>query len=148
MNMQDRRATADPFMYIITEMTERPAAEGCGDLRLIDDDGSTWDIGEAGIEYAEDIMEYAKDFHNTDIIDGQMIKNFLVFESLSREIYFTREREGLHKMRSNIFFTEDAVRLHIKQNNYHYNEGEDYIIHAWRNSEMEMVHKFLKGIVK
>lgn len=148
MNTQDNRATADPYMYTITEIVERPAAEGCGESKLIDDEGNEWDLDIVREEFPNEIKHYAKMMTDNLKMTDDIVKDYLIHSKLARKIYFTIEREALHKMRMNVFFTEDAIRLHLKQNSYHFDEGKDYMIHAWRNPEMEMVHKFLKGLIK
>lgn len=37
----------------------------------------------------------------------------------------------------NCFLTERAIKTHIKQNHYHYNNPTDYLSHAFRNPELE-----------
>ncbi len=46
----------------------------------------------------------------------------------------------------NSFFTAKACREHIERNNHHYNQGTDYLNHAWRNPEMELVYNFLLSL--
>jgi len=41
---------------------------------------------------------------------------------------------------------EKACKEHIEQNHYHYNNPKDYLVHAFRNPEMETVLEFLCGI--
>jgi len=147
MKTQDNRATASPFMYIITEMVERPAAEGCGESKLIDEEGVEYDLDDVKKEYANEIRHYFDEMENMELeITNEMAEEFLMEELNAREVYYAIEREAPHKMRMNVFFTEDAVRLHLKQNAHHYNEGDDYVICGWRNPEMAKLHEFLKGI--
>ncbi len=47
----------------------------------------------------------------------------------------------------NHFLTAKACQEHIKLNSYHYNEPVDYLNHAWRNPEMDLVSEFLCGLV-
>ena len=47
----------------------------------------------------------------------------------------------------NSFLTEKACKKHIELNHYHYNQPVDYLNHAWRNPEMELIAKFLCSLV-
>ena len=47
----------------------------------------------------------------------------------------------------NCFLTAKACKEHIESNHYHYNEPVDYLNHAWRNPEMELVSEFLCNLV-
>jgi len=48
---------------------------------------------------------------------------------------------------SNCFFTAKACKEHIKRNGYHYRSPVDYLNHAWRNPEMDLVSEFLCQLV-
>jgi hypothetical protein len=47
----------------------------------------------------------------------------------------------------NHFLTEKGCKEHIQRNHYHYNEPVDYLNHAWRNPEMDLISEFLCGLV-
>lgn len=47
----------------------------------------------------------------------------------------------------NAFLTEKACKEHISRNDYHYNNPIDYLNHAWRNPEMELISDFLCSLV-
>lgn len=48
----------------------------------------------------------------------------------------------------NAFLTEKACKEHIKLNKHHYNEPADYLMHAFRNPELEKLMEFICGITK
>jgi hypothetical protein len=48
---------------------------------------------------------------------------------------------------SNCFFTAKACKEHIMRNGYHYRSPVDYLNHAWRNPEMDLVSEFLCQLV-
>lgn len=47
----------------------------------------------------------------------------------------------------NHFLTAKGCKEHIQRNHYHYNEPVDYLNHAWRNPEMDLISEFLCGLV-
>ena len=47
----------------------------------------------------------------------------------------------------NAFLTAKGCKDHIEKNSYHYNDPIDYLNCAWRNPEMELISKFLCGLV-
>ena len=47
----------------------------------------------------------------------------------------------------NHFLTAKGCKEHIQKNHYHYNEPVDYLNHAWRNPEMDLISEFLCGLV-
>lgn len=47
----------------------------------------------------------------------------------------------------NVFFTAKGCKEHIERNDYHYNDPQDYLNHAWRNPEMDLISEFLCGLV-
>lgn len=48
---------------------------------------------------------------------------------------------------TNTFFTATACQEHIDENRHHYKNPVVYLNHAWRNPEMDLVSKFLCGII-
>lgn len=45
--------------------------------------------------------------------------------------------------RAGIFFTEEAISEHIKDNDYHYEDPKSYVICAWRNPEMQKIFEII-----
>lgn len=74
------------------------------------------------------------------IIKSYYINSFDDYNNLIPKIIETCDRE-------NCFLTEKACKEHIESNHYHYTDPKDYLNHAWRNPEMELISKFLCGLV-
>lgn len=47
---------------------------------------------------------------------------------------------------SNAFLTAKACKEHIEANHYHYNNPRDFLNHAFRNPELELIFEFLCGL--
>jgi hypothetical protein len=82
----------------------------------------------------EDAKEYFKDYTDNDF--NVYLELHHGFERLSydyKEIY------------KNAFFTAKACDDHIRRNAHHYSEKAcSYGASAWRNPEIELIHKFLE----
>jgi len=137
LNSQNHRATAMPYFFQIQTDEEVSVGEGQGeevwvmDGDVLDDD----EIKEVVIEYNDwDEDESEDKFNKLDKYD--------IIENLENAGYVQRNRDFV-KRYQNSFFTEKACKLHIEQNNYHYNNPVDYLSYASRNPEMELVMKFL-----
>ena len=48
----------------------------------------------------------------------------------------------------NMFFTEKACEEHIRINKHNMVKPQSYVQHAYRNPELELIVKFLKGLTK
>jgi hypothetical protein len=46
-----------------------------------------------------------------------------------------------------MFLTEQACETHIKENHYHYKNPRSYVMHAWRNPELEQLLEILGALV-
>lgn len=147
MNTQDNRATATPFMYIIQVDKEIPCPDACGTTKLINNEGDEWDLEEAKEEYETEIREYFK-VTDKEILSDKMIETYLIETEQACKVNYRIEQVPADGLNVNTFFTEEAVKRHIAQNHYHYIAPQVFIVHAWRNPEMEMIHKFLKELVE
>lgn len=144
MTTQDPRCTRMPHMFQI-RTTKKVYDWGLnGNERIwIDDDGNEIETREEMIEYLEknrvDIPEYFVDIWE----DNWDLEEF-VRENCPelRECSYSWEYEY-----QNMFLTEKACKEHIERNHYHYHEPVDYLNHAWRNPEMELVSEFLCNLV-
>lgn len=134
LNTQNHRATAMPYFFQIQTQERVVAAEGCGT--------EAWVSDGTFIETDEEINEAISDYKEIPIEDvkrmGEYEKEEMLEEAGWRKINYDYEDRY-----ENAFFTEKACRLHIKQNEYHYNKPVDYLSYASRNPELEMVMKFL-----
>jgi hypothetical protein len=145
MTTQDPRCTRMPHMFQIRTKKKRYDWGLNGNHKIwLDDDYNE-------IETKEEIIEYLNKFDDIDIPehfddiwdDEYELKEFLD-ENLPelRECTYDWEYEY-----QNHFLTAKACKEHIEQNHYHYSDPVDYLNHAWRNPEMELVSEFLCGLV-
>lgn len=141
---QDNRSTAYPILYMI-QVKER--------IFGMSEDYSTeykWiDFGNDHEEFTDEelkleLIKYY-DFSKSEV---DKLDNCELEEKIEElhldytKVYY----EDVERYKHNIFFTEKAAKQHIKLNHYHYNSPQDYVIHAWRNPEVENIVKVLKEI--
>lgn len=153
INKQDHRCTAMPYFYQVV------------DKRIVSADGESEFDGFYFISNND--SELYVDVPNNN---NYTLKNFLEdfkkafpweyeenrerLEELDEDLWISELEYILDDFRiwyyqyiteyKNSFFTEKACKEHIKLNHYHYKHGwSDYMSHAWRNPEMEVVQKFL-----
>lgn len=137
---QDNRITAYPILYMIQTKDKQIRPEEYSD------EFEWYGNGES---YSHDeLIELLKDSDKIDSTDIENWNEWDISNSANdigiEKVYF----ENIDKFESNIFFTEKAIKQHIKSNHYHYNDPKDYVIHAWRNPEVENIIKALKEIAK
>ena len=151
LEKQDNRMTAKPILYLIMETFKEYCEDG--------DHSEYWKDG--GCYNEEEMVEDVKEYLNEN--DFQSVNH--VFETEEEvegiSVEFAKEialEEMCHEERCynnakrfavgypNVFFTEEAASRFLKENSYHFNEGCDCVIHAWRNPEMVNVIKALYEI--
>ena len=135
MLSQDNRATAMPHMFQIQTDERKYVPDGCGEEIWVCDDTTLEDEKEE----ADAIAEF-KDWDNTDKyyeLQDWEIEEILINAGY-RKVSFVTENSY-----QNTFFTAKACDNHIKQNSYHYNNPVCFLNHAFRNTEMELISKFL-----
>jgi hypothetical protein len=155
MTTQDPRGTRMPHMFQVQQQ-KRVYDWGCnGDVRIWVDDGQE-------IETFKDLCEYMEN-RNIDF------PNVLEFEDIWEDTYATIEwNDSEYDLQefisefcpdlqelsysyepeySNHFLTAKACKAHIASNGYHYTQPVDYLNHAWRNPEMDLISTFLCGLV-
>ena len=160
---QPNRSTRMPYLFQIQTTEEIPALEGNGEAIWVNRDGDTLrtdeEIKDKVIEYLCE-KEYEKPENNDNTDDDILVdvKERVKYDMDEHdiEVCLTDDvDEGWHKIYvdtqkvySNAFFTAKACKEHIEANHYHYNEPRDYLKHAWRNPEMELISNFLELIAK
>lgn len=146
MTTQDPRATRMPHIFQIRTTEEVAAPEGCGEEFWFDEEGTKLDTDK---EIKEAIINIKK-WNNEDDEEVDRLFNDLdeeeIDDLLLQNNYFKMSIQNEYKYQ-NCFLTAKACQEHIKANNYHYNKPVDYLNHAWRNPEMELVSEFLCGLV-
>lgn len=140
MTTQDHRCTAQPYIFQIREIEQVPAADGNGNMAWFYDGAMLEDADEiidALFEYYEEnkSKKYLKSLQSWEMED-------LMEEAGYRKIWY--ENKEVFK---NAFLTAKGCKDHIERNGYHYNQPTDYLSHAFRNPEIELVSKFLCGLV-
>lgn len=136
LNTQSHRSTAMPYFFQIQTTKKVAVPEGNGTIGYAYD-GST-------IETEEEINQVIFEYKDEKIPLKEIAKmnNYEQSEILNeagwREVNFDYKEEY-----QNAFMTEKACKEHIRLNNYHYNKPIDYLQHAFRNPELELVLKFL-----
>lgn len=136
INNQDHRATAMPYFYQVRTMEKVPAVEGNGTKAWMYD-GSVLDTK---IEIKDAIDEY-KDW-NGHTSQFDLLKDYeidSIMENAGYQEIWYEEKEVF----SNAFLTEKGCKQHIQQNKHRYDHPVDYLTHAFRNPEMEIISKFL-----
>ncbi len=64
-------------------------------------------------------------------------------EELMEDIGYEKGYFRNEEVYSNAFLSEKSCKRHIQLNNYHYSEPIDYLTHAFRNPDMELLFEFL-----
>jgi hypothetical protein len=134
LNTQSHRSTAMPYFFQIQTQDKRHVADGCG-TECYYFDGSE-------IETDEEINEAVADYKDWSISRVSKLSKDEKIDILE-DAGWQRAEYQFADVYENAFFTEKACKEHIRLNHYHYNKPVDYLTHAFRNPEMELVLKFL-----
>lgn len=139
MNTQNHRSTAMPYFFQIRTNERISVAEGCGTEAWCYD-GS---IIESDEEVIDTIFEYLGEKQSKDEIKKlpDYRKDEVMEQAGWRKIWYDHKHEY-----QNAFLTEKACKEHIRLNSYHYTEPADYLQHAFRNPELELVSEFICGL--
>jgi protein tyrosine/serine phosphatase len=135
---QDNRMTAYPILYLI--QTKKRIWGMNGDYTdkyewKHQDDDETYSDEELKAELIESFDEEKEAF---DIMDEFEFIECAENHCFSKVFYI-----DIEEYKENVFFTEEAAKRHISLNKHHYNNPQDYVIHAWRNPEIEKIVKVL-----
>lgn len=139
LNTQDNRATAKPYFFQIQTNEEVAVPEGCGE--------KAWYYDGSKIQTQDEIDQVIFDYYDPQYTMDEIKKmdEWDKFDMLRdhgwREVYFDFKKEY-----QNAFLTAKACKEHIRLNHYHYREPIDYLQHAFRNYELEMVLNFICGL--
>ncbi len=156
MTSQDMRYTKMPHMFQIKTEEKVAAYEGCGETIWVDDEGETLDndeeIKDFIITYFFENDESLKDIESDIEAKEEATKLYNKMNEFDIDLFL--EKRGLRTINvaykskyQNMFLTAKGCQQHIDNNKYHYNKPTVYLNHAWRNPEMELVSKFLCGLV-
>lgn len=140
---QDSRATRSPYYFQVQEDEEICVPDGCGEEVWVMDGGvclrTEEDIKEAVFEwYGWTIGNQKHESEYKTLLDATI-------EDVLRENYRKVNIDIKHKY-DNCFFTLKAYEEHLSQNRHNLNNPKSFLFHAYRNSEMDMIFKFLEHL--
>ena len=138
INSQDNRSTAMPYFFQVMTKEKIYVAEGCG-TECWASDGSTMETEE---EITKFISEH-KDIPIEDVTKDEYERKEILEEADWRKVNYDYEEKF-----QNAFLTEKSCKEHIKRNGYHYSDPVDYLSHAFRNPDLELVYEFLCGLTE
>lgn len=127
---QDNRATASPYYYVIEDEEIRGVPDGAGDKTMF-----MWD---GDLCAAEDVQ---REYPNVDLDDIEFHTDGIItpFDVVTaRYIPYN----------SNVFLTEKACHQHMESNAHHFKNPRSYVMHAFRNPELEQLLKVLTEIAE
>ena len=143
LNSQNHRGTAMPYFFQIQTKKEVAVPEGCGN--------ECWYCDGSKIETDEEIKETIFNWKDWERGNPDVENTFMSLEDWEKEEIL--EESGWQKgyydyvnQYENSFFTEKACKEHIQANAYHYHSPVDYLSHAFRNPELELVLNFICGL--
>jgi hypothetical protein len=139
LNSQSNRATAMPYFFQIQQEEETSVGEGAGE--------EVWYCDGAIISTEEEIKNAIFEYNAWVIGNKKHEKLFAEMDWLDRERVlennFHKVYRSTRKVYTNAFLTEKACKEHIEKNEYHYRNPVDFLSHAFRNPELEMLMKFI-----
>tara|TARA_R110002012_G_C11318159_1_gene575489 strand:+ start:66 stop:566 length:501 start_codon:yes stop_codon:yes gene_type:complete len=136
LNTQNHRCTAMPYFFQVQTKKQIAVPEGNG-IEAWYYDGSLIETKE---EIEEAINEHKGwDEHTTEF---NHLEEYEI-ENLLEEAGFSKINYDYEEVLENSFLTSRACDEHIKINNHNLSYPVNYLSHAFRNPEMEMVMKFL-----
>jgi hypothetical protein len=145
---QDNRATARPYLFQIR--TDRKVWVGNlnGDHKML----LSNDRDEIGPFDANTVEEYCKD-HELEVPDwvpalrSGMVSHWDYEDWITERGLFLESYSIAHDLK-NGFLTAKGCQEHIKANAHHYDNPTDYLSHAGRNTELDLVFRFLGSLVE
>ena len=146
MTTQDMRGTRMPHLFQVQETKKVPAYDGCGDVFWYNHEC------EQELRANKEIIEWLSEDGNelsTSIIEKGVSE--AKFEAMDIwTLHELLEKKGFSKFYdndgytySNAFFTSKGCDEHIRTNKHNLHSPINFLNHAFRNAEMELVSKFL-----
>lgn len=137
MNKQDHRATAMPYFFQVATTHKVACNEGNG-IEALHFDGTLIETKEEKIETIIDSGQYPG-YTKKDLIGFSegVLDGFLI------DLGFTKVYYEIQQRLENAFFTEKACKHYIATNSHNLRNPQDFLTHAHRNPEFELVSKFL-----
>lgn len=137
---QDNRGTAPPYFFQVQEDEEVGVPEGCGETVWVSDGDA---ILRTDSEIKEAVFEW-NDWTLGDEDDERKYKELDCFdiEEILEENY-TKANVSVRHTYSNCFLTYKAYEDHVRRNGHNLNNPKSFLFHAYRNTELGMLFKFL-----
>ena len=146
---QDNRATATPYFFQVRETKEIAAHEGCGnEVWWSTDYEIELRTDEDKVEWIKEHLEHFDEYEDKELIseveelDCWQLDDFLRYDDFQK---FYVDTDYTY---SNAFFTSKACDEHIRINRHNLKQPVNYLSHAYRNAEMDMMYKFLIGLTE
>lgn len=144
MNTQDHRCTRMPYFFQVQEKEEIPAYDGDyvlfshdSELELRDKEDKVEWLKEAVHERTYEFLGWEDEIEDIDSLDEDTLDD--IIQECGFDIYYIQEKN----IYSNAFFTSKACDEHIRINGHNLKKPSNFLTHAYRNPEMEVVSKFL-----
>ena len=134
LNTQDHRSTAMPYFFQIQTQERVPTAEGCGE--------EAWIYDGSMIETEEEITETIAEYKGISVEKAKSLPLYQR-ETILEEAGYRKVNYEMQEKYQNAFLTSKACDDHIQANRHHYKSPVNYLMHAFRNPEMENLLKFL-----
>lgn len=134
INTQDHRSTAMPYFIQIQTQEKVPAAEGCGE--------EAWIYDGSMIETEEEILEAISDYKGISTEDAKLLPLYQR-ENILEDAGYRKVNYEMKEVYQNAFLTSKACDEHIKANKHHYKNPVNYLVHSFRNPELENLLKFI-----
>lgn len=132
---QDNRSTRYPILYVIREkVKEYGIAPGYGE------DGHEWVKDSESYEW-EDVVETIREIFQDN--EREVTEDDAEDYGFCKVYY-----RYAYRYSDNFFFTEKAAQQHLHINGHNLTNPQDYVIHAFRNEEIESVIEVMKEIAK
>lgn len=137
MNEQNHRGTAMPYFFQVREIKRIDGVH-----EDYSTDGYVW-ISGGGDGVIESDVQSMKDALDSDGVDFDKEIDEDGLDKLMDENGYYKGHYRNQEVLSNAFLTEKSCKEHIEANSYHYSQPADYLSHAFRNPDMELISKFL-----
>jgi len=136
LNTQSHRGTAMPYFFQVQTKHQIACASGNGT--------EAWHYDGSLIEDEYDIIQAIYDYSDGDLTKKE-ISEMSEWEKDSKmeTAGYSKVNYDYENRLENAFFTEKACKEHINKNRHNLSSPVDYLSHAFRNPEMEMMMKFL-----
>lgn len=136
LNSQDHRGTAMPYFFQIQTKRQIAVPEGNGI--------EAWFYDGAMIETDEEIEKAVNEYKEWDKETSEFneLEDYEIEDILEKAGY-RKVNYDYERVLENAFLTSKACDEHIKKNSHNLSSPVNYLSHAHRNPEMEMIQKFL-----